>query len=129
MSLFKTKDAKKNNSSRDREQLVTLSEARAVFGEERRKKNNEYKRNHLKKYRESWQKDKAEVDELQEIEDVLGYVTRTRNGANNQRSGLHAMKINAHEHATIKAAIKLEGARSSRELFVKLCNEVIKKNN
>ncbi|WP_150142741.1 hypothetical protein [Candidatus Enterovibrio escicola] len=129
MSLLKTKDAKKNKSSRDREQLVTLSEARAAFGEERRKKNNEYQRNNLKNYREAWQRDKAEVDELQEIEDILRYVTRTCNCANNQRSGLHAMKINAHEHAIIQAALKLEGARSSRELFVKLCNEVIKKNN
>ncbi|ATF10208.1 hypothetical protein [Candidatus Enterovibrio altilux] len=129
MSLLKTKDAKKNKSSRDREQLVTLSEARAAFGEERRKKNNEYKRNYLKKYREDWQKDKAEVDELQVIEDVLRYVTRPLNGANNRRSGFYAMKINAHEHAIIQAALKLEGARSSRELFVKLCNEVIKKNN
>ncbi len=108
---------------------MTLSEARAAFGEERRKKNNEYQRNHLKKYREAWQRDKAEVDELQEIEDILRYVTRTCKGANNQRSGLHAMKINAHEHAIIQAALKLEEARSSRELFVKICNEVIKKNN
>ncbi len=47
MSLLKTKDAKKNNFSQDREQLVTLSEARAAFEEERRKKNNEYQRSHL----------------------------------------------------------------------------------
>ncbi|ATF10199.1 MULTISPECIES: hypothetical protein [Enterovibrio] len=129
MSLLKTKDAKKNNSSRDREQLVTLSEARAAFEEERRKKNNEYQRSHLEKHKEAWRKDKAEVDQFHDIGDFLAYVTRTFSDANNPRIGLHSMKINAHEHAIIQAALKLEGARSSRELFVKLCNEVIKKNS
>ncbi|OEF61219.1 hypothetical protein A1OW_20320 [Enterovibrio norvegicus] len=126
MSLLKKKTAPAAESAPAREPLVTASSAEANVIAQQREKTNAYQKDQRQRHMDSWKEGKAHVDGLSEVADVLAYIDQTTDDSNMQRVGLHSMKVNSHEHAIIKAAMKLDGARSSRELFIKLCKEVIK---
>lgn len=114
MSLVKKKGA----SLSEREVLVSQSEVL----EAQRETSREYHKKYREKHLENWKAIKAEVSTLSGV-DLLSYIENA-----NQldvRNGGCMMKINGAELAIIKLAIEITGSRSSRELFIEHCNDVI----
>ncbi|ELJ8598088.1 hypothetical protein [Vibrio vulnificus] len=116
---------KKTDKSLVREAMSSPSEIRGQLEAEQKKKTKEIQRKHREKYLDDWKSEKSNVDQMN-TEQLSQYVLSTDDRASDPRVGLHSMKINAHEHAIIRLAMDITGARSSRELFVRHCKEVIK---
>ncbi len=111
---------KKKSSEAPREALKTESE----ILEQQKVQKRIYEKEQRKKHLDHWNEQKAIVDALS-VDELLNYIESSN--ANDARVGLHGMKINAQEHAIIKLALSICGARSTRDLFVNLCKDVIKK--
>lgn len=120
MSLLKKKTEKTN----EREALSSPREIRAQLEEETKQKTQAIQKKHREKYLSDWKTEKAKIDGMTPEELAL-YIESSESHAFDPRVGLHSMKINPHEHAVIKLAMDVAGARSSRELFVNYCKEVI----
>ncbi|ODS09726.1 hypothetical protein [Vibrio scophthalmi] len=120
MSLLK----KKTENTTEREALSSPSEIRAQLEAETKQKTQAIQKKHREKYLTDWKTEKTSIDDMNSSE-LTDYINQTAEQAADPRVGLHSMKINPHELAVIKLAMALSGARSSRELFVKHCKEVI----
>ncbi|MGL1089177.1 hypothetical protein [Vibrio vulnificus] len=118
MSLIK----KKTEKPTEREALSSPREIRAQIEAETKQKTQAIQKKHREKYLADWKTEKSKIDGMNP-EELEAYIESSN--AFDPRVGLHSMKINPHEHAVIKLAMELTGARSSRELFVKHCKEVI----
>lgn len=110
---------KRGGDNTSREVLKSESE----IMEDVRKKNREYQKEQRGKHLDNWKSEKAVVDSLRGDE-LLNYIEN--NDGSSPRIGLHGMKINSQEHAIIKRAMEITNARSSREIFVNFCKEIIK---
>lgn len=124
MSLL-NKSARKDTN---REVLAPESEVRAKINEENRQRVMATQKKHRERYLEDWKQEKALIDDM-DNEALRQYLSEQQERTIDPRVGLHSMKINPFEHALIKLAINVSGSRSSRELFVNYCKEVIKKSN
>ena len=92
--------------------------------EKQREKTRSYQKEQRERHLESWKEEKSNIDALSG--DLLQeYIDSNSDNAHDPRVGLHSMKINPYELAVIKRALELKGARSSRELFINYCKEVI----
>ena len=111
---------KNSQANTVREALKSESE----FLADEAKKNREYNKKRRERHLDHWKEEKAKVDALNA--DELAQYIKSASSRCDPKIGFHAMKINALEHATIKLALEISGARSSREFFVSYCNEVIK---
>ncbi|EIE1227828.1 hypothetical protein LCX39_004247 [Vibrio vulnificus] len=120
MSLIK----KKTEKPTEREALSSPREIRAQIEAETKQKTQAIQKKHREKYLADWKTEKSKIDGMSP-EELEAYIESSEGNAVDPRVGLHSMKINPHEHAVIKLAMELTGARSSRELFVKHCKEVI----
>ncbi|MCC3841219.1 MULTISPECIES: hypothetical protein [Vibrio] len=112
---------KKQSKSETREQLTTEADLLA----KQREKTRAYQKEQRERHLSDWKKDKAQIDAM-DATALREYIDSTMENASDPRVGLHSMKINPHEAAIIKLALEVTGSRSSRELFVKHCREVIK---
>ncbi|HFQ5362192.1 TPA: hypothetical protein ACGVAY_004619 [Vibrio vulnificus] len=117
--------SKKIDSTENREALSTESEIRNKVGEENKQKTQAIQKKHRERYLADWKSEKKKIDGMRSYE-LASYIRESLDSAFDPRVGLHSMKINPHEHAIIKLALEKSGARSSRELFVKYCKEIIK---
>jgi hypothetical protein len=81
---------------------------------------------HRDRYMANWREEKEVIDTLSKAE-LKKYIKQTADLAADPRVGLHSMKINPHELALIKSAMQIKGARSSRDLFIKYCKEIVLK--
>ncbi|MFA0611988.1 hypothetical protein [Vibrio sp. 10N.222.49.B4] len=120
MSLLK----KKTEKPTEREALSSPREIRDQIEAETKQKTQAIQKKHREKYLADWKKEKSKVDGMS-AKELGSYLESSEGNAFDPRVGLHSMKINPHEHAAIKLAMEIVGARSSRELFVKYCKEVI----
>ncbi|OED68885.1 hypothetical protein A165_02470 [Vibrio tasmaniensis ZS-17] len=120
MSLLK----KKTENPTEREALSSPSEIRNQIESETKQKTQAIQKKHREKYLADWKSEKSKIDGMSS-EELDVYLELSEDNAFDPRVGLHSMKINPHEHAMIKLAMEITGARSSRELFVKHCKEVI----
>lgn len=93
--------------------------------EKQREKTRTYQKEQRERHLESWKEEKAVIDGLTG-EKLLEYIDVSLSKAHEPRVGLHSMKINPHELAIIKMALELNGARSSRELFINYCKDILK---
>lgn len=116
MSLLKA-DSK---HTENREELTT---ERTVI-ENQRIKTRAYQKEHRERTVEAYREEKSIVDNLNS-NDLTNYIVNNVDSQHEVRTGLHAMKINSYEHAIIKNAIELSGSRGSRELYIRLCKQVI----
>ena len=114
----------KKKKTEDRQELTTES----TLIEKQREKTRTYQKEQRERHLENWKAEKGVIDSLSG-DGLQNYINLSEEGAHDPRVGLHSMKINPHEHAVIKKALELSGARSSRELFVNYCKEVIKNSN
>lgn len=120
-------DASKSNEQKQettsRQPLTTEDAARKKIAKEVRKYQKENRASHL----ESYNAKKSIINGLNG--DDLGlYILDTLSDANETRVGIATMKINAHEAAIIKLAVELSPARSSRELFLTYCKQILKES-
>ncbi|MFW9651205.1 hypothetical protein V3H25_22540 [Vibrio parahaemolyticus] len=120
MSLIK----KKSEKPTEREALSSPHEIRAQLEAETKQKTQAIQKKHREKYLADWKAEKSKIDGMSSGE-LKAYLESSESNAFDPRVGLHSMKINPHEHAVIKLAMEITGARSSRELFVKHCRDVI----
>ncbi|MGR6863183.1 hypothetical protein ACU5EH_24270 [Aliivibrio salmonicida] len=116
--------AKKTGNTTEREALSSPSEIRAQLEAEAKQKTQAIQKKNREKYLADWKTEKANIDGMNSSE-LTDYINQTAEQAVEPRVGLHSMKINPYELAVIKIAMELSGARSSRELFVKHCKEII----
>lgn len=121
MSLIK----KKTTKPLEREELSSASEIRAQLEIENKQKIQAIQKKHREKYLTDWKEEKVNIDEMTPKE-LAFYIESNKSRSFDPRVGLHSMKINPSELAVIKLAMEISGARSSRELFVKHCNDIIK---
>lgn len=119
MSLLKKSANRKSSDSRD--QLTTESD----LLEKQRERTRAYQKEQRERHLSDWKSEKESIDSMS-VAQLREYIDETTENSADPRVGLHSMKINPHELAIIKLAVNLSGARSSRELFVKHCKEVIK---
>lgn len=110
------------DASNERESLTCKSDVLECL----KKKNREYHKERRVKYFDNWKAITVEVGALSSDE-LLSYIERTN--PLGPRIGNHSMKVNGVEHAIIKLAIDVSGARSSRELFIEHCKDVIRRGN
>lgn len=120
MSLIK----KKAEKPTEREALSSPGEIRAQLEAETKLKTQAIQKKHREKYLSDWKTEKHKIDGMNPSE-LGAYIESNESNAFDPRVGLHSMKINPHELAMIKLAMEITGARSSRDLFVKHCKEVI----
>lgn len=111
---------KKSSKSETREQLTTEADVL----EKQREKTRAYQKEQRERHLSDWKREKKVIDSMSS-DDLQSYVNSSLENGSDPRVGLHSMKINPHEAAVIKLAMELSGSRSSRELFVKYCKEVI----
>lgn len=118
---------RENDKGSERELQMSESE----YESRRLKKLREYNKQQRQTHLAEFNNDKEHIDGLS-LDELMAYILecetgdrRTR-GDNKPRVGMHSMKVNAHELAIIKAAQKKVGTRSTRELFVYLCEQVIR---
>ncbi|HCH5895033.1 hypothetical protein CRN61_13395 [Vibrio vulnificus] len=111
---------KKSGKSGEREAMSSPHE----ILDQIKQKTQATQKKHREKYLADWKAEKAKIDGMTP-EELSAYIESTEGNAFEPRVGLHSMKINPHEHAVIKLAMEMTGARSSRELFVKHCKDVI----
>lgn len=115
---------KKATKPTEREALAPPSEIRAQLEAETKQKTQAIQKKHREKYLADWKTEKGRIDGMG-FDDLAEYIALSSENAADPRVGLHSMKINPHEHAVIKLAMEITNARSSRELFVRYCKEVI----
>lgn len=94
--------------------------------EKQREKTRSYQKEQRERHLENWKEEKNNIDSLSG-ELLQEYIDSNTDKAHEPRVGLHSMKINPHELAVIKRALELKGARSSRELFINYCKDLIEK--
>ncbi|HAS6111995.1 TPA: hypothetical protein I7139_22925 [Vibrio vulnificus] len=116
--------SKKTDNTESREALSTESDIRNKVEAENKQKTQAIQKKHRERYLADWKSEKAKIDSMKGGE-LASYIHESLDSAFDPRVGLHSMKINPHEHAIIKLALERSGARSSRELFVKYCKEII----
>ena len=116
MSLIK----KNANDNGERKQLVT--EAEVLEGV--RVKNRAYQKERRELHLDKWKDEKLIVDSISGTE-LYSYINKASD--TDLRVGLHSMKVSAKESAIIKLAMEMTGARSSRELYINYCKEIINK--
>jgi hypothetical protein len=111
----------------DRELQMSAGEHDAI----RLKKQREYNKQQRQAHLAEFNADKAHIDTL-DLDGIMAYIQecetgdRLTRGDSKPRVGMHSMKVNGYELAIIKAAQKKVGTRSTRELFVYLCDQVIR---
>lgn len=115
----------KKKKTEDRQELTTEAAVRDKVEAEQAEKRKAIQKRHRERYLADWKYEKAIIDGLFGSE-LNEYVSTHEVNAIDPRVGLHSMKINPYELAVIKQALEVTGARSSRELFVNYCKEVIK---
>lgn len=115
----------KKKKPEDRQELTTEAAVRGKVEAEQAEKRKAIQKKHRERYLADWKHEKSVIDGL--FGDELNeYIDSREANAVDPRVGLHSMKINPYELAVIKQALEVTGARSSRELFVNHCKEVIK---
>lgn len=119
----------KKNKPEERQELTTEAEVRdkveAEVEAKQAEKRKAIQKKHRERYLADWKYEKSVIDDLSGRE-LSEYVNDHELNAIDPRVGLHSMKINPYELAVVKQAMEIVGARSSRELFVNHCKEVIK---
>ncbi|WP_104048880.1 hypothetical protein [Vibrio jasicida] len=115
----------KKKKSEDRSELTTEAAVRDKVEAEQAEKRKAIQKKHRDRYLADWKHEKSVIDDLSGSE-LSEYVNGHEGNAIDPRVGLHSMKINPYELAVVKQAMEIVGARSSRELFVNHCKEVIK---
>ena len=111
---------KNTKPTQDREELTTES---AVI-ENQRIEARAYQKEHRARTLAAYNKEKAIIDNLSSDE-LTDYVTNNTDSSHDVRTGLHSMKVNSYEHAIIKKAIDVTGSKGSRDLYIKLCKQII----
>ncbi|CAM3273133.1 hypothetical protein [Moritella viscosa] len=115
MSLISKKQPAKN-----REQLTTES---AVIESQKIEKR-AYQKEHRARTLAAYNEQAAIIKELKS-DNLAAYVANHSDNSHDVRTGLHSMKVNAYELAVIKQAIELTGSKGSRDLYIKLCKQII----
>lgn len=115
----------KKKKSEDRSELTTEAAVRDKVEAELAEKRKAIQKKHRDRYLADWKHEKSVIDGLSGRE-LNEYVNEHEGNSIDPRVGLHSMKINPYELAVVKQAMEIVGARSSRELFVNHCKEVIK---
>lgn len=116
MSLL-TKNTK---STQERQELTT---ERAVV-ENQRIETRAYQKEHRERNLNIYNKEKAIIDTLSSDE-LTHYVADNADSSHDVRTGLHSMKVNSYEHALIRKAIDLTSSKGSRDLYIKLCKQIV----
>jgi len=113
---------KTTTDENERGSLITQEDADNKSAEERR----EYQKKHRARHLDNWKEQKAIIDGLSGDELDL-YISEAKDNrtVSDQRVGQHVLKVNPYELAIIKRAMEIKGVRSSRELFINYCSDVV----
>lgn len=115
----------KKNKPEIRQELTTEAAVRDKVEAEQAEKRKVIQKKHRERYLADWKSEKGVIDKISGA-DLEAYIFSHLDNSADPRVGLHSMKINPYELAVIKQALEVSGSRSSRELFVNYCKEVIK---
>lgn len=92
---------------------------------EQRAASREYQKKHRAKTLVKYSNDKKLIDSFSDDELFQFVASATADQAHDVRPGIHSMKVNSYEYALIKAAAKKRGCKSSRDLLISFCKEVL----
>lgn len=116
MSLIKTKN---------KEATYTESEVNEILQEALRNSNKKAVKKFKEFHKANYQSEREKID-LMNIEELKKYIKKSE--SNSARVGLTSIKINSHELALFKLALKITGCDSMRDLFVRCSRYAIKNN-
>ena len=92
------------------------------FVEQKRLEFNAYQKKRRDILRQDYNEQKAISDSLS-YSDLFKYIEDNKTNAHESRVGVVSLKCNYYEHSAFKLAVHNSGARSMRELFLKLVED------